>query len=185
MEHQRIDDLERERVFLLEERLDEDITRPSGVGVRRHLLGGDFTEAVERGGGVEDRDGDFGDDGGDDDGVALGAGSVCEHGEDDAFEEGAGLVEGFLERAVQVYVELMGFLDVVLYSGEEDGVEEDLCGLRLRGDEDAGRGEHGVGCPVLWACDAEECLPGGNCGEDLEGFGELAGLVAAHDQADF
>lgn len=59
---------------------------------------------MQGGGRVQDGDGDFGNDGGDNDGVALRAGNVCEHGEDNALEEGGGLVECFLESIVEVHV---------------------------------------------------------------------------------
>ena len=129
-------------------------------------------------------DGDLCDNRGDDGGFALGAATLCQHGEDDALEEGAGLVQGLLEGVVQVDVELLRLGDVRLDRGEEDGVEEDLRVVGLRRDEDAGRGVHGVGGPVLRASDAQEGLPGGDGGEDLEGLGELAGLVAREDEAD-
>lgn len=82
-----------------------------------------------------------------------------------------------------MYVQLVCFLYVLLYAGQEDAVQEHLCDLWLRGDEDAGRGEHGVGCPVLRACDGEEGFPCGDGREYLEGFGKLAGLVAGHYEA--
>ena len=149
-----VDDLEWERVFLLQEGFDEDVAGTCGVGVGGHLLGGDFAAAVQGDGGVQDGDGDFGDDGGDYDGFALGAGAVCEEGKQKALEKCAGFVERFLQGVVVVHVELVCLVDVVLDGGQEDGVEEDLGGLRLRRDEDAGCSEHGVGRPVLGACDS-------------------------------
>jgi hypothetical protein len=80
-----------------------------------------------------------------------------------------------------VYVQLGRLLDVLLAQGKQDGIQEDLRYLRLSGYEDPGCGETGVGCPVIGPCDCDESFPGGDRGEDLEGFGELAGLVAAED----
>jgi hypothetical protein len=42
VEDQRIDDLEWERVLLLEKGLDENVTRPGSIGIAGHLLRGDF-----------------------------------------------------------------------------------------------------------------------------------------------
>jgi hypothetical protein len=81
VEHERVDDFVGECIFLLEECFDEDVAGPGGVRVRAHLLGGNFAKTVERRGGMEDGDGYFRDDGGDDYGFALRAGCVCEQGE--------------------------------------------------------------------------------------------------------
>jgi hypothetical protein len=124
-----VDDFEWEGIFLLEQCLDEYVARPCGIGIRRHLLGCDLTQAVQCSGRVKDWDRDFGDNGGDNDGFTLRACAIGEHGEHDALEEGTGLVQGLLERIVQVHIQLVCFLDVVLYGWEEDGVEEDLCCL--------------------------------------------------------
>lgn len=59
MEHQRVEHFIRQGVALLDEDPDHQAV---GAGV------GHFAEEEEGGGGVEDWDGDFGDDGGDDDG---------------------------------------------------------------------------------------------------------------------
>ncbi|KAH3913676.1 hypothetical protein HBI56_080460 [Parastagonospora nodorum] len=75
-----VDDFEWERVFLLQKSLDEDVARARGVGVGGHLLSGNFAAAVQGDGGVEDGHGDFGDDGGNYDGFALGACAICEQG---------------------------------------------------------------------------------------------------------
>ena len=59
LEHQRVEHFIRQGVALLDEDPDHQTV---GAGV------GHFAEEEEGGGGVEDWDGDFGDDGGDDDG---------------------------------------------------------------------------------------------------------------------
>lgn len=185
VEDEGVDDLEGERVLLLQQGLDEDVAGAGGVRVAGHLVGGDFAQAVERGGRVQHGDGDLGDDRGDDGGFALGAAGLCQQGEYDAFEERGGFVERLLQRVVQVDVEFLGVGDVGLDRGEEHRVEEELRVVRLGRDEDARGRVHGVWRPVLGACDGEEGFPGGDCGEDLEGLGEFAGFVAREDEADF
>lgn len=92
VEDERIDDLEGKGVLLLKQRLDEDVAGTGSIWVRRHLLGGDFAQAMQRGCGVEDGDRDLGYDRGDDDGITLRAGYVCKHGEYHTLEESAWLV---------------------------------------------------------------------------------------------
>lgn len=65
----------------------------------------------------------------------------------------------------------MGFADVLLDEREEDGVEEDLGGLRLCRYENAGCCVGCVGGPVVGTSDGNEGFPGGDCGEDLEWLG--------------
>lgn len=93
VEYNGVDDLVGKRVFLVEERLDEDVHGAGAIGIRTHLLGGELAETVDGGCGVQDGDTDFCDDGSDDYGFALGAGAVDEEGEHDSFEEGGGFVE--------------------------------------------------------------------------------------------
>lgn len=82
-----------------------------------------------------------------------------------------------------MHIQLVCFPDVLLYQRQQYGVEEDLGGLRLRGNEDSGRSKGSIGCPIVRTCDGDEGFPGGNRGQDLEGLGQLAALVAAQDQA--
>ena len=51
------------------------------------------------------------------------------------------------------------------------------------GDEEAGGLVHSMGAPVLRVCEEEDLLPVLQVGNDLEGFGHLAGGETTHDLA--
>lgn len=114
MEHDGIDNLIRQRVLLIEEGLDEHGGRAGVV----HLA-----EVEERGGGVQDGDGDAREDGADDLRFFEGGRGVAKR-EKEALEEGGGLVEGFFDGVVEVDVEALVFGNVVADALEEDGGQE-------------------------------------------------------------
>ena len=83
-------------------------------------------------------------------------------------------------------VELACLGDVIADTLEQDGVDEILRNGRCAGDEDAGTGVDGVGCPEFRSCERQECLDGGERErrEDLEWFWEFAGLVSREYEGD-
>lgn len=62
----------------------------------------------------------------DDVGFSESASSAVDKREEKAFEEGGGLVQGFLQCFVEVYIELLGIVDVFSDSREEYVVQESL-----------------------------------------------------------
>lgn len=146
MEHERIDGLVRKCVFLLKQDADEDVGRAGVFAADGALLGCDFAEAEEGGCGVQDRDADFRDHTADDVRFSEGA-AVQDEGEEEAFEEGSGLVERLFKGVVEVDIKFTVFLDVLFDAVEENGRDEVLCCGGLRGDEDFGGGEGCVWCP--------------------------------------
>ena len=126
---------------------------------------------------MQDGNADFGNDAADDVGFAERA-AVHDEGKKKAFEEGGGLVEGFLEGGIEVDVEFAGLVDVGFDAVEEDGGDEVLSGRGLRGDEDLRGGEDGVGGPGFGTRDGEEGIPRWEGREDFERFRERARLVA-------
>lgn len=113
-----------------------------------------LTQTVQGGGRVEHRHADLGDDAGNDGGLALAA-ALGDHGEDDALEEGAGLVEGLLQRIVEMYIELARLADVILHAGKQDRIEKLLGDVGFAGDEEARGRVDAVGGPVFGAGDGE------------------------------
>jgi hypothetical protein len=97
--------------------------------------------------------------------------AVHDEWEEEAFEEGCGLVEGLFEGIVEMDVEFAVFVDVLFDAVEEDGGDEVLCCGGLRGDEDFGSGEGCVRCPGFGAGDGKEHVPRWKRGQDLEWFG--------------
>jgi hypothetical protein len=80
-------------------------------------------------------------------------------------------------------VEFFGLVDVFTDALEDDGFEEALRGEGCAGNEDFGRFVAGVGGPFVGAGYAEDVFPVRDGGEDLEGFGELAGFVAGEEKS--
>ena len=85
--------------------------------------------------------------------------AVHDEGEEEAFEEGGGFVEGLLEGGVEVDVQFAGLVDIGFDAVEEDSGDEVLGGGGFGGDEDLCGGEGGVRGPGFGTGDGEENIP--------------------------
>lgn len=106
--------------------------------------------------------------------------------EQDPLEEGRRLVDGLLERHVRMHAELVRLAPNLLADLLEQNLLVELLallGVEVRS-EDARRGVRCVRGPVFWVGEHEESRPHGERRENLEGFGEGSGLVAAEEVAD-
>lgn len=107
-------------VLLLKQRLDEDVGGAAALAALRGLLGGNVAETLDGSGGVKDGNGDSGENGGDDVSLAQSAGAAADEREEEALEEGRGLVEGLFESVEEVDVELLVLENVFADSFEND-----------------------------------------------------------------
>mmetsp|Transcript_39028 Transcript_39028/g.81678 ORF Transcript_39028/g.81678 Transcript_39028/m.81678 type:complete len:294 (-) Transcript_39028:798-1679(-) len=173
--YQTLDHRRRQRVLLVQKRLDE---YRRGAIVLRHAR-----QLVNRHGRVMHGDAHALQDGGDDDGLAEGAPLLAE-GEEYALEECGGFVDALFEGHVVVVVELFVGVDVGADGVEEDEVVESLGHFGIEvGGEDAGGGVHGLGRPLVRAGEVEYFFPVVEGGYYLEGFGEFAGGVVCEEFA--
>jgi hypothetical protein len=136
-----VDDFVGQGVLLVEEDADEERRRAGVV----HL-----GEPEEGGARVKNGDADFGDDAADDDGFAEGAGAGLAEREEDALEEGGGLVQSAFERLIGLNAQLLGVGDFLADAVVEDLVEEALAlfGIKRR-DEDPRRREARMRRPLV------------------------------------
>lgn len=115
VEDKTVNNLEWQRILLVDEHLDED---RSGSGVVH------FAEVEKGRGRVEDGDGDAGKDGANDLGLLEGAGAAGGEGEEETLEEGGGLVERLLEAVVEMDVELLVLVNVLADAVDKDQLEK-------------------------------------------------------------
>lgn len=109
------------------------------------------------------------------------AGSASDKGEQEALEESSGLVKGLLERVEEVNVELLGLIDILTNTVEDDHLEESLHNVGLARNKDPRRLVAGVGGPGIGLGHLNDILPVGDGREDLEGLGQRTGLVSRED----
>lgn len=179
MKNETIDDFIRQGVFLLQKDANKDIRRAGGFAARHaRLLGGEFRQAHQRRGGVEDGDFDLDQHAAYDVCFAEGAGAAADEGEEEPLEERCGLIQSLFERVVEMHIQFFGLVDVFAHAVENYRLEKALGHVRFGGDEDARGFVAGVGGPGGGFGDGEEVLPLREGGEDLEWFGEFAGFVA-------
>ncbi|KAI6757570.1 hypothetical protein HG531_003395 [Fusarium graminearum] len=119
VEDQGIDNLEGERVFLLEKGLDEDVGGTSTLGTVRCLLSSDIAKSLQSSGRVKNGNRDS--DQGSRNNMSLSecACSAANEGEQESLEESSRLVKSLLERVEQVNIELLGFLKLFLVGGSQ------------------------------------------------------------------
>lgn len=171
MEYESIDGLVWQSILLLEESLEEKVGSATTFAVLGSFLGGNVAESLDGGGGVENRNGNSGEDGRDDVCLTDGAGAAADEREEETLEKGRGLVETLFQTVEKVDVELLGLVNVFADLFEDDHFEESLDDMRLGRDEDAGGLVCGVGCPFLGLCDVDDVFPMGDRGKNLEGLG--------------
>lgn len=114
-------------------------------------------------------------------GFAQGAGAAGNEGEEKSLEKAGGLVKGLAQSVVGVDVQLAGFVNLGTGALQQDHVDEFLGDVRLGGDENTGSSVDSIAGPVGGLGDLQEGLPVRYGGENLEGLGERAGLVATEN----
>lgn len=131
VEDERVDDLVRQGVLLLQQRLDEDIGRAAALRAVGGFLGRNVAEALERGSGMKNGDGDPSQNGRDDVRFSERAGAAADEGKQEALEECRRFVQALLEGVEKVDVELLSFVNIFTDSFEDDQFEKSLYNVGL------------------------------------------------------
>lgn len=79
---------------------------------------------------------------------------------------------------------MLGFLDVLTDTLEDDVLHEDLCDYRCGGNEDFGCFVAGVWSPFVGAGQLDDLFPVWYGWEDFERLWKLAGLVSGEKESD-